>query len=78
LTRARTAENSAPAPPTSASTAVGFSGESVHPVCACSVVVTRNKTANPKYTTVDLFMNTSSASRPNQEPKSIAKNAFAV
>jgi hypothetical protein len=37
---ARTAESKAPAPPRSASTAVGFSGESVHPVCAWSGTVT--------------------------------------
>jgi len=34
LKRCRTEEKNAPAQPTSANTAVGFSGESVQPVCA--------------------------------------------
>ena len=57
LIRSRTAENSAPAPPTSASTTVGFSGESVQPVCATSGAAINTNTAHPRITTVDLFMN---------------------
>jgi hypothetical protein len=56
FTRARTAENNAPAPPTSASTTVGFSGESVQPVCARSGIATASNTAHPRNTTVDLFI----------------------
>jgi hypothetical protein len=55
-TRARTAEKSAPADPTSASTTVGFSGESVQPVCARSGIATASNTAHPRNTTVDLFI----------------------
>jgi hypothetical protein len=54
-TRARTAENNAPAPPTSASTTVGFSGESVQPVCPYSGAATNTITAHARITTVDLF-----------------------
>jgi hypothetical protein len=56
---ARTAENIAPAPPTRASTTVGFSGESVHPVCAYSGIVASAAIAKPRNTTVDFFMQTS-------------------
>ena len=48
LILARTAENNAPAPPTSASTTVGFSGESVHPVCARSSDATSRTNAQPR------------------------------
>src|ERR1017187_5733534 len=56
LSRERTAENSAPAPPTSASTTVGFSGESVHPVCPYSGAATSTITAHPKNRRPDFFM----------------------
>src|ERR1017187_5388161 len=49
LSRERTAENSAPAPPTSASTTVGFSGESVHPVCPYSGAATSSTSAHPRH-----------------------------
>src|ERR1035437_6241281 len=52
FTRARTAENSAPAPPTSASTTVWFSGESVHPVCACSGTAIAAPIATPSITNI--------------------------
>ena len=55
--RVRSVENAAPAPPTSASTIVGFSGESPHPVCACSGAATNNITAHPSNTVIDLFIN---------------------
>ena len=54
--RARTAENSAPAPPTSASTTVGFSGESVHPVCARSGAATNSMKATPSITSAVFFI----------------------
>src|ERR1035441_10508842 len=56
LIRERTAENNAPAPPTSASTTVGFSGESVQPVCPYSGAATSTITAHPRNTTVDFFI----------------------
>ncbi len=54
--RARAVENNAPAEPTSASTTVGFSGESVHPVCACRGTATRRSSAAHRYRSNGLVM----------------------
>jgi hypothetical protein len=54
--RTRIAENNAPAPPTSASTAVGFSGESVHPVCACTGSAIANNIATPRIADADFLI----------------------
>ena len=56
LRRARTADHNAPTPPTSASTAVGFSGESVQPVCARSGAATSSISPHPRNTIVDLVI----------------------
>ena len=54
--RARRLENSAPAPPTSASTTVGFSGESVQPVCACTGAATNNIAARARNVSAAFFI----------------------
>jgi len=56
LKRARTVENKAPADPTSASTTVGFSGESVQPVWARNGAAINRKSADQKRNCTDLFI----------------------
>jgi hypothetical protein len=56
LRRAPTADHNAPTPPTSASTAVGFSSESVHPVCACRGTAISNNSAHPMNLNVSLVI----------------------
>jgi hypothetical protein len=53
---ARAAERSAPADPTSASTTVEFSGESVQPVCACRGIATNSNSAHPMNPNVSLVI----------------------
>jgi hypothetical protein len=54
--RVRAVEKNAPAEPTSARTAVGFSGEVRQPLCACSGSATERKSAEPRNTNVDFFI----------------------
>jgi len=54
--RARADAKNAPAEPTTARIAVGFSGESVQPPCAWRGRVTANRTAKPSNMRVDLFI----------------------
>lgn len=56
LMRARADAKNAPAEPTTARIAVGFSGESVQPPCAWRGRVTANKTAKPSNMRVDFFI----------------------
>jgi hypothetical protein len=54
--RARAVARKAPAEPTTASTAVGFSGELRQPVWACSWRVTERKRAMPRDKSTDFFI----------------------
>ena len=56
LIRARAVAKNAPAEPTTARMAVGFSGESVQPTCACSGRATERRRAKPRNMRVDLFI----------------------
>ena len=57
--RARAVVKNAPAEPTTARTAVGFSGEVTQPFCACSGRVTVQRRARPRNIRVDLFIDRS-------------------
>lgn len=72
----RIAETKAPAPPRSASTTVGFSGESVHPVCACKGTATRI-IATSTNTATDFFIIVSSCN-PSQAPWSPSHSSNAT
>jgi hypothetical protein len=54
--RARAVAKKAPAEPTTARTAVGFSGEVRQPVCACSGRAAESRRAKPRNVRVDLFI----------------------
>jgi len=54
--RARVVEKNAPAVPTAARIAVGFSGELAQPVCACRGRATVNRRARPRNIRVDFFI----------------------
>jgi hypothetical protein len=56
LMRARAEAKNAPAEPTRARIAVGFSGELSHPPCACSGRVTARRRAKPRNAKADFFM----------------------
>jgi hypothetical protein len=54
--RERAVAKKAPAEPTTARMAVGFSGESAQPACACSGRVTESRRTKPRNMRVDLFI----------------------
>ena len=54
--RVRAEAKNAPAPPTTARTAVGFSGELRHPLCAWSGRVTERMKARPRNMRLDFFI----------------------
>jgi hypothetical protein len=54
--RARAVAKKAPAEPTTARTAVGFSGEVRQPVCACSGRAMKSRRAKPRNVRVNLFI----------------------
>jgi hypothetical protein len=56
LMRARAEAKNAPAEPTTARIAVGFSGESVQPSCACSGRATARRRAKPRNAKADFFI----------------------
>ena len=56
LMRPRAEAKNAPAEPTTARMAVGFSGELSHPPCACSGRVTARRRAKPSKAKPDFFM----------------------
>jgi hypothetical protein len=56
LIRVRAVAKKAPAEPTIARIAVGFSGEFVQPFCACSGRVTLHRRARPRNIRVDFFI----------------------
>ena len=56
LMRARAEAKNAPAEPTTARMAVGFSGESVQPFCACSGRATARRRAKPRNARADFFI----------------------
>src|SRR5580658_160739 len=56
LMRARAEAKNAPAEPTTARIAVGFSGESVQPSCACSGRATARRRAKPRNARADFFI----------------------
>ena len=57
MMRARAVAKNAPAEPTTARMAVGFSGELAQPDCACSGSATHSKRAKPKIIRADFVMN---------------------
>jgi len=57
--RARAVAKNAPAEPTRARIAVGFSGESVQPICACSGSVAQRRRAKPRNIRVGFFIDKS-------------------
>ena len=54
--RVRAVARNAPTDPTTARTAVGFSGEVRQPVCACSGRAIVERTARPRNIRVDFFI----------------------
>ncbi len=56
LMRARAEAKNAPAEPTTARIAVGFSGELVQPSCACSGRATARRRAKPRNARADFFI----------------------
>jgi hypothetical protein len=65
--RARAETKNAPAEPTMARTAVGFSGELRQPFCACNGRAMVQRSATPKNMRVDLFIDQSPLGKGSAE-----------